>query len=35
VFDAAVTQRAVYLFDEFDALGGHRSGNDVGEPAGS
>lgn len=31
VFDAAATQRAVYLFDEFDALGGHRSGNDVGE----
>jgi SpoVK/Ycf46/Vps4 family AAA+-type ATPase len=31
VFDAATTQRAVYLFDEFDALGAHRSGNDVGE----
>jgi SpoVK/Ycf46/Vps4 family AAA+-type ATPase len=31
VFDAAATQRAVYLFDEFDALGGRRSGNDVGE----
>ena len=31
VFDAAATQRAVYLFDEFDAHGGHRSGNDVGE----
>jgi SpoVK/Ycf46/Vps4 family AAA+-type ATPase len=31
VFDAAATQRAVYLFDEFDALGGHRGGNDVGE----
>lgn len=31
VFDAAATQRAVYLFDEFDALGAHRSGNDVGE----
>jgi SpoVK/Ycf46/Vps4 family AAA+-type ATPase len=31
VFDAAATQRAVCLFDEFDALGGHRSGNDVGE----
>jgi SpoVK/Ycf46/Vps4 family AAA+-type ATPase len=31
VFDAAATQRAVYLFDEFDALGGHLSGNDVGE----
>ncbi len=24
-------QRAVYLFDEFDALGADRSGNDVGE----
>lgn len=31
VFDAAATQRAVFLFDEFDALGGGRSGNDVGE----
>jgi len=31
VFDAAATQRAVYLFDEFDALGGDRAGNDVGE----
>jgi SpoVK/Ycf46/Vps4 family AAA+-type ATPase len=31
VFDAAATQRAVYLFDEFDALGGHRGSNDVGE----
>lgn len=31
VFEAAATQRAVYLFDEFDALGGHRDGNDVGE----
>lgn len=31
VFEAAASQRAVYLFDEFDALGGHRSGNDVGE----
>lgn len=31
VFDAAASQRAVYLFDEFDALGGHRGGNDVGE----
>lgn len=30
VFDAVGTQRAVYLFDEFDALGGHRGGNDVG-----
>ena len=25
------SQRAVYLFDEFDALGGDRAGNDVGE----
>lgn len=31
VFDAAATQRAVYLFDEFDALGSQRGGNDVGE----
>ncbi|OIQ77986.1 ATP-dependent zinc metalloprotease FtsH [mine drainage metagenome] len=31
VFDAVADQRGVYLFDEFDALGGHRSGNDVGE----
>lgn len=31
VFDEAATNRAVYLFDEFDALGGDRSGNDVGE----
>ncbi|PZS12919.1 MAG: AAA family ATPase [Pseudonocardiales bacterium] len=31
VFEAAANQRAVYLFDEFDALGGHRGGNDVGE----
>lgn len=31
VFEAAAAQRAVYLFDEFDALGGDRSGNDVGE----
>lgn len=31
VFDAVATQRAVYLFDEFDALGGRRDGNDVGE----
>lgn len=31
VFDAVAEQRAVYLFDEFDALGGDRSGNDVGE----
>ncbi|MEU6490746.1 ATP-binding protein [Streptomyces sp. NPDC046984] len=32
VFDAAAQTRAVYLFDEFDALGADRaSGNDVGE----
>lgn len=31
LFDAAASQRAVYLFDEFDALGGDRAGNDVGE----
>lgn len=32
VFDALVEQPGVYLFDEFDALGGQRSaGNDVGE----
>lgn len=31
VFEAAAQQRAVYLFDEFDALGGDRAGNDVGE----
>lgn len=31
VFDAAAKRRAVYLFDEFDALGADRSGNDVGE----
>lgn len=31
VFDATASQRAVYLFDEFDALGGDRAGNDVGE----
>lgn len=31
VFEAAEEQRAVYLFDEFDALGGDRAGNDVGE----
>lgn len=31
LFEAAASQRAVYLFDEFDALGGDRSGNDVGE----
>jgi SpoVK/Ycf46/Vps4 family AAA+-type ATPase len=31
VFDAVAEQRGIYLFDEFDALGGDRSGNDVGE----
>jgi SpoVK/Ycf46/Vps4 family AAA+-type ATPase len=31
IFEAAEQQRAVYLFDEFDALGGDRTGNDVGE----
>lgn len=31
VFDAAAAQRAVFLFDEFDALGADRAGNDVGE----
>ena len=31
MFDAAAEQRAVFLFDEFDALGGDRAGNDVGE----
>ncbi|KQU28400.1 MULTISPECIES: AAA family ATPase [unclassified Rhodococcus (in: high G+C Gram-positive bacteria)] len=31
VFTAVSDQRAVYLFDEFDALGGDRAGNDVGE----
>lgn len=32
VFDAMVTTRGVYLFDEFDAIGGHRGRtNDVGE----
>ncbi len=32
VFDAIAETRAVYLFDEFDALGGERaSANDVGE----
>jgi SpoVK/Ycf46/Vps4 family AAA+-type ATPase len=32
VFDAIRQTRAVYLFDEFDALGAHRAqGNDVGE----
>lgn len=31
IFDAVARQRAVYLFDELDALGADRSGNDVGE----
>jgi SpoVK/Ycf46/Vps4 family AAA+-type ATPase len=31
IFDAAEHQRGVYLFDEFDALGGARASNDVGE----
>lgn len=31
VFDSVAERRAVYLFDEFDALGADRSGNDVGE----
>ncbi|MBH0118874.1 ATP-binding protein, partial [Rhodococcus sp. CX] len=31
VFEAIAEQRGVYLFDEFDALGGDRAGNDVGE----
>lgn len=31
IFDAVAAQRGVYLFDEFDALGGDRAGNDVGE----
>ena len=31
LFDAIAVQRGVYLFDEFDALGGDRAGNDVGE----
>ncbi|MEV6958696.1 AAA family ATPase [Streptomyces sp. NPDC051207] len=31
VFDAVAETRAVYLFDEFDALGAERAGNDVGE----
>jgi SpoVK/Ycf46/Vps4 family AAA+-type ATPase len=31
VFDAVGEQRAVFLFDEFDALGGDRAGNDIGE----
>jgi len=32
IFDAMPTQRAVYLFDEFDSIGSHRHiGQDVGE----
>lgn len=31
IFESAEAQRGVYLFDEFDALGGDRAGNDVGE----
>ncbi|XCB28957.1 ATP-binding protein [Arcanobacterium hippocoleae] len=31
VFDSVARRRAVYFFDEFDALGADRSGNDVGE----
>jgi len=31
MFDAIAEHRGVYLFDEFDALGGNRAGNDVGE----
>jgi len=31
IFEGVEEQRAVYLFDEFDALGGDRAGNDVGE----
>jgi SpoVK/Ycf46/Vps4 family AAA+-type ATPase len=31
VFDAVAERRGIYLFDEFDALGGDRAGNDVGE----
>ncbi|MFD6141657.1 AAA family ATPase [Promicromonospora sp. NPDC060271] len=31
VFDAVAERRGVYLFDEFDALGADRAGNDVGE----
>jgi SpoVK/Ycf46/Vps4 family AAA+-type ATPase len=32
IFDALAEQRGVYLFDEFDAIGGERAmGNDVGE----
>lgn len=31
IFETVASQCAVYLFDEFDALGGDRGGNDVGE----
>ena len=31
VFNAATAERAVYFFDEFDALGADRTGNDIGE----
>lgn len=31
IFEIVASRRAVYLFDEFDALGGDRGGNDVGE----
>ena len=31
IFDEIEQQRGVYLFDEFDALGADRMGNDVGE----
>lgn len=31
LFDSTAVQRAVYLFDEVDALAGDRAGNDVGE----
>lgn len=31
IFDSVAEQRGVYLFDEIDALGGDRTGNDVGE----
>ncbi|WP_024366433.1 AAA family ATPase [Arthrobacter sp. TB 26] len=31
VFDGVAERRGVYLFDEFDALGADRAGNDVGE----
>jgi SpoVK/Ycf46/Vps4 family AAA+-type ATPase len=31
VFEGAAERRGIYLFDEFDALGADRAGNDVGE----